>query len=84
MDVFDTNMEAAVLSSSTDRPPAEDCWLARPQLTAEMIDYNQEGSKLLDSRDGSRQNRFNNLDPIFRSEAGGFIYVGGDLVSILS
>ena len=25
MDVFDTNMEAAVLSSSTDRPPAEDC-----------------------------------------------------------
>merc|ERR1711874_733438 len=47
----------------------------------EMIDYNQEGSKLLDSRDGSRQNRFNNLDPIFRSEAGGFIYVGGDLAA---
>ena len=47
-----------------------------------MIDYNQEARKLLHTSDGSRQNRFNNLDPIYRSDAGGFIYVGGDLVRL--
>lgn len=48
-----------------------------------MLDYNQEAKKLFDSLDGSTRSRFNNLDPIYRSEAGGFIYVGGDLVRIL-
>ena len=48
-----------------------------------MLDYNQEAKKLFDSLDGSSSSRFNNLDPIYRSEAGGFIYVGGDLVRIL-
>lgn len=48
-----------------------------------MLDYNQEAKKLFDSFDGSCSSRFNNLDPIYRSEAGGFIYVGGDLVRIL-
>ena len=48
-----------------------------------MLDYNQEAKKLFDSLDGSSRSRFNNLDPIYRSEAGGFIYVGGDLVRIL-
>ena len=52
-----------------------------------MIDYNQEARKLLHTSDGQapplfRQNRFNNLDPIYRSDAGGFIYVGGDLVRL--
>ena len=45
-----------------------------------MLDYNEEARKLFASLDGSKPSRFNNLDPIYRSEAGGFIYVGGDLV----
>ena len=45
-----------------------------------MIDYNEEARKLFANLDGSKPSRFNNLDPIYRSEAGGFIYVGGDLV----
>ena len=50
----------------------------------EMLDYNQEAEKLFESFDGSKPNSFNNLDPIYRSQAGGFIYVGGDLVRMLS
>lgn len=46
-----------------------------------MLDYNEEARKLFASLDGSKPSRFNNLDPIYRSEAGGFIYVGGDLVT---
>ena len=45
-----------------------------------MLDYNEEARKLFASLDGSKPSRFNNLDPIYRSEAGGFIYVGADLV----
>ena len=45
-----------------------------------MLDYNEEARKLFASLDGSKPSRFNNLDPIYKSEAGGFIYVGGDLV----
>ena len=48
-----------------------------------MLDYNEEARKLFASLDGSKRSRFNNLDPIYRSEAGGFIYVGGDLVILL-
>ena len=48
-----------------------------------MLDYNEEARKLFASLDGSKPSRFNNLDPIYRSEAGGFIYVGGDLVILL-
>ena len=52
-------------------------------LPVEMLDYNEEARKLFASLDGSKRSRFNNLDPIYRSEAGGFIYVGGDLVILL-
>ena len=48
-----------------------------------MMDYNEEARKLWDqSRADTKQSRFNNLDAMYRSEAGGFIYVGGDLVSL--
>merc|ERR1712183_150780 len=53
----------------------------RAQSQPDMLDYNQEAKKLFDSLDGSSRSRSNNLDPIYRSEAGGFIYVGGDLAA---
>ena len=46
-----------------------------------MLDYNEEARKLFATLDGTKPSRFNNLDPIYRSDAGGFIYVGGDLVT---
>ena len=46
-----------------------------------MMDYNEEARKLWARLDDSKASRFNNLDPMYRSDAGGFIYVGGDLVS---
>ena len=46
-----------------------------------MMDYNEEARKLWARLNDGKQSRFNNLDPMYRSEAGGFIYVGGDLVS---
>jgi len=49
-----------------------------------MMDYNEEARKLWARLDDGKQSRFNNLDPLYRSEAGGFIYVGGDLVSLKS
>ena len=36
----------------------------RPLQTADMLHYNQEAKKLFESFDGSKQNRFINLDPI--------------------
>ena len=47
-----------------------------------MMDYNEEARKLWARLDDTKQSRFNNLDPMYRSEAGGFIYVGGDLVRL--
>ena len=49
--------------------------------SATMLDYNEEARKLFATLDGTKPSRFNNLDPIYRSDAGGFIYVGGDLVT---
>jgi len=46
------------------------------------MDYNEEARKLWARLDDSKQSRFNNLDALYKSEVGGFIYVGGDLVSI--
>ena len=46
-----------------------------------MLDYNEEARKLFATLDGAKPGRFNNLDAIYKSEAGGFIYVGGDLVT---
>jgi len=46
-----------------------------------MMDYNEEARKLWARLDDTKQSRFNNLDPMYRSEAGGFIYVGGDLAA---
>ena len=48
-----------------------------------MIDFDEEAQKLWARLDGTKQSRFNNLDAMYRSESGGFIYVGGDLVSRL-
>ena len=50
-------------------------------LSDTMLDYNEEARKLFATLDGTKPSRFNNLDPIYRSDAGGFIYVGGDLVT---
>ena len=68
---------ALVPASHQPIPGNHDHW------AAEMLDYNEEARKLFASLDGSKPSRFNNLDPIYRSEAGGFIYVGGDLVIFL-
>jgi len=46
-----------------------------------MLDYNEEARKLFATLDGSKPSRFNNLDPIYKSDAGGFIYIGGDLAA---
>ena len=46
-----------------------------------MMDYNEEARKLWARLDDTKESRFNNLDAMYKSEAGGFIYVGGDLVS---
>jgi len=43
-------------------------------------DYDEEARKLWARLDATPGNRFNNLDPLHRSQEGGFIYVGGDLV----
>ena len=61
------------------------------------MDYNEEARRLLarlGESEASRWaaplpaiqtdcavNRFNNLDPVFRSQQGGFIFVGGDLAA---
>ena len=52
-----------------------------PTHSTTMLDYNEEARKLFATLDGTKPSRFNNLDPIYRSDAGGFIYVGGDLVT---
>eukprot|EP00092_Neocalanus_flemingeri_P033145 GFUD01036043.1.p1 GENE.GFUD01036043.1~~GFUD01036043.1.p1 ORF type:complete len:188 (-),score=42.48 GFUD01036043.1:158-721(-) len=46
-----------------------------------MMDYNEEARKLWARLDDSKVGRFNNLDAMYKSEAGGFIYVGGDLAA---
>jgi len=43
-------------------------------------DYDEEAKKLWARLDTQPASRFNNLDPLHRSQEGGFIYVGGDLV----
>ena len=45
-----------------------------------MMDYDEEGLKLWSRLDDTKQGKFNNFDPVFWSEAGGFIYIVGDLV----
>ena len=47
------------------------------------MDYNEEARKLWARLDDTKESRFNNLDAMYKSEAGGFIYIGGDSVSFL-
>jgi len=44
-------------------------------------DYDEEARKLWARLDSQPASRFNNLDPLHRSQEGGFIYVGGDLAA---
>jgi len=44
-------------------------------------DYDEEARKLWAQLDSQPASRFNNLDPLHRSQEGGFIYVGGDLAA---
>ena len=45
------------------------------------MDYNEEARKLWARLDLTKTSRFNKLDAMYRSEAGGLIYIGGELVS---
>ena len=45
-----------------------------------MMDYDEEGRKLWSHLDATKQGKFNNLDPVSRSEDAGFIFLGGELV----
>lgn len=48
-----------------------------------VYDYNEEARKLWARLGDTPGSRFNNLDPIHESKEGGFIFVGGDTVSLL-